>query len=224
MKKIFKYQLLHLLLALLFLMGTAWYVNEDRDLLLGGILGISTASWFWLGILVPIVHQVYVAVVWRLELYRGSFTSLLGMKKAFVLYAIGFTVLFLGRLVIIIPLALGNAHTLAVEPYLAYALAGILTPLIGYLLYSVIKYFTIVRAFGIDHFDKEYKAPYVKEGIFKYTSNGMYSVGLSILFLPGLLLLSKAAIFVALFNYLYIWVHYYCTELPDMKEIYGSTP
>jgi hypothetical protein len=54
--------------------------------------------------------------------------------------------------------------------------------------------------------------------------NGMYVVGLMVLYLPGLLLLSKAAIVAALFNHVYIWVHYYCTERPDMLEIYGDTP
>ncbi len=45
-----------------------------------------------------------------------------------------------------------------------------------------------------------------------------------ILYLPGLLLLSKAALAVALFNDIYIWVHYYCTERPDMETIYGKAP
>jgi len=52
----------------------------------------------------------------------------------------------------------------------------------------------------------------------------MYVYGLLILYLPGLFLLSKAALLVALFNHVYIWVHYYCTEQPDMKVIYGKTP
>ena len=52
----------------------------------------------------------------------------------------------------------------------------------------------------------------------------MYVVGLAVLYLPGLLLLSEAAILVAFFNHIYIWVHYYTTEQPDMKTIYGNTP
>ncbi|OQY41235.1 MAG: hypothetical protein B6227_05875 [Fusobacteriia bacterium 4572_74] len=92
----------------------------------------------------------------------------------------------------------------------------------NFLIYSVKKHFMFERAFGIDHFDKGYSVPYVKNGIFKYTNNGMYVFGLVILYLPGLLLLSKAAILVAFFNHLYIWVHYYTTELPDMKYIYNE--
>jgi hypothetical protein len=65
---------------------------------------------------------------------------------------------------------------------------------------------------------------YVEGGIFRFTNNGMYVYGLMILYLPGLLLFSKAALIVALFNHIYIWIHYYCTERPDMKVIYGEMP
>jgi len=224
MKKIFQYQFYHLLLALLFLMASAWIYNEDRDVALGGYYGLSSTTWFIIAILTPVIHQLYVAVIWRLELYKQTFTTWLGMRKAFVLYAIGFAILFVGRLIVIIFLALSNRDTLAIEPMYAYVLAVILTVLSLYLFYSVKRYFTLERAFGIDHFDKSYDVPFVKGGIFKYTSNGMYIYGLLILFVPGLVLLSKAALIAALFNYLYIWVHFYCVEEPDMKEIYGSTP
>jgi len=103
-------------------------------------------------------------------------------------------------------------------------LASLIAPVVIYLFYSVIRYFTIKRAYGIDHFDKNYNEPYVIGGIFRYTDNGMYVYGLLILYLPGLLLFSKAALIVALFNHVYVWVHYYCTERPDMKAIYGKTP
>lgn len=60
----------------------------------------------------------------------------------------------------------------------------------------------------------------VKRGIFKYSANAMYVFGFLILWVPGILLQSKAAVLLALFNHIYIWVHYYFTELPDMKMIY----
>ena len=64
------------------------------------------------------------------------------------------------------------------------------------------------------------KESFVNKGIFKYTSNGMYLFGFLILWIPGLLLQSKAALIIALFNHIYIWVHYYFTEQPDIKIIY----
>jgi len=74
---------------------------------------------------------------------------------------------------------------------------------------------------GIDHFDSSYgDRPLVKEGIYRYVNNGMYLFGVAIIWIPGLVYLSKAALLSALFTHLYIWVHYYCTEKPDMKRIY----
>ena len=80
------------------------------------------------------------------------------------------------------------------------------------------------RAFGIDHFfpEKYKNVSMVKQGIFKHTSNGMYIFGFLTLWIPGILLKSKAAILIALFHHLYIWVHYYFTEKPDMKIIYAD--
>ena len=91
--------------------------------------------------------------------------------------------------------------------------------------YSVFKYFGINRAFGIDHFKPEkYKnRTFVKKGIFKYTPNGMYKFVFLLLWIPGILFQSKAALIAALFQHIYIWIHYYFTELPDMKFIYKKT-
>jgi len=135
-----------------------------------------------------------------------------------------FSLLFVCRLIFIVILAISNQGSLSINPLYAYLIAALITPVVIYLFYSVIRYFTIERAYGIDHFDKNYSEPYVKEGIFRYTDNGMYIYSILILYLPGLLLLSKTALIVALFNHVYIWVHYYCTERPDMKVIYGKTP
>ena len=64
--------------------------------------------------------------------------------------------------------------------------------------------------------------PFVKEGIFRFTSNAMYTYGFLILWIPGLVLYSKAALIAAGFNHIYIWVHYYTTELPDIQYIYNG--
>jgi len=224
MRNLFRYQLWHLisLFALLFIIQGI--ISDKEENLQGLLWGVSTTVWFWFAIAVPVIHQVYVWLVWRIELFFNVFTRRFGVKKSFTMYAAGFSILFVGRLIAIIVLAVSNQGSLIINPYLAYIAALIITPLVIYLFYSVKKYFTIERAYGIDHFDKDYNEPYVKQGIFKYTDNGMYVYGLMILYLPGLLLFSKAALVAALFNHLYIWVHYYCTERPDMKVIYGNTP
>jgi len=111
-----------------------------------------------------------------------------------------------------------------ISPAFSYILSGILIIPTIYLFYSVAKYFGMDRAFGIDHFHPEIikNEPFIKQGIFRYTSNGMYLYGFLILWIPGVLLQSKAALLIALFNHIYIWVHYYFTELPDIKMIYGE--
>ena len=90
-------------------------------------------------------------------------------------------------------------------------------------MYSVGHYFGIDRVYGIDHFDPSYRSkPLVKDGMFKYTDNAMYKFGFLILWTIALVFLSQAALLAAAFNQLYIWVHFYCTELPDIRRIYAA--
>ena len=223
-QKIFRHQIWHLFSLVIFIISIKLYVSNRPEIIDGAFWGLSTSSWFCLAIVIPIIHQIYVWLVWRLELYQKLFTKHYGLIIAFKFYAIGFSLLFISRLITIIILAYSNKETLHINPMLSYALALVITPPVIYLFYSVKKYFTIERAYGIDHFDENYNEPYVKKGIFKYTDNGMYIFGLMILYLPGLLFLSEAALLVALFNHVYIWVHYFFTEKPDMVAIYGNAP
>lgn len=223
-KMIFKNQMWNLILTIVLVLLLRFITSYDENFLVGSLWEISTNIWFWFAITIPILHQMYVFIVWRFEFYTSIFTKKLGLEKGFKIYSIGFLVLFVLRLITIIFLAYSNKSTMHINPVYAYIIAIIITPFVIYLFYSVKKYFTFERALGIDHFDKEYSVPYVKKGIFKYTKNGMYIYGLMILYLPGLLMLSKSAIIVAFFNHLYIWVHYYTLELPDMKTIYKKTP
>lgn len=222
MKEVFRHQKWNLISIIFFIALLQLLVFYSDTMILGNLWGVETIVWFWVAVSIPIIHQTYVWLVWRLELYKSTFTSRFGLKRAFNVYSIGFTILFFGRVAAILILAISSRNTFPIYPFAAYLLVAVITPLIIYLAYSVIKYFTLARAFGIDHFDKNYKVPYVKQGIFRFTNNGMYIYGLMILYLPGLLLFSKAALLVALFNHLYIWIHYYCTEQPDMKVIYGN--
>jgi len=223
-KKIFGYQIWHLVSVIILIAITQKFISINYDTTDGELWGIGTKAWFWIAIAIPIFHQVYVWIIWRLELYNDTFTSRYGVQRAFKIYSVGFSLLFACRLIFIIILAISSQGSLSINPLYTYLMVALIIPVVIYLFYSVIRYFTIERAYGIDHFDKNYNEPYVKGGIFRYTDNGMYVYGLLILYLPGLLLLSKTALIVALFNHVYIWVHYYCTERPDMKVIYGKAP
>ena len=114
----------------------------------------------------------------------------------------------------------GSSHT---DLRILNVIALVLLVPILYLVYSLVKYFGLKRALGIDHFDTSYREKsLVQKGIFKYVKNSMYVFGLLILWLPGLLLASKAALLAALFGHVYIWVHYFTVEQPDMIHIYGN--
>jgi len=217
----FQGQALHYLLLAVLLAGVV--AVADADVLAGQFLGLPTGDWLVIAIAVPILHQFYVWLAWRSELHHAWISRTFGRPAGFRYYAVGFAILFVSRLLTIIALALANRNSLHLSPALARVLAfGLLLPVL-YLSYSVVRFFGVERALGIDHFDARYRTvPLVNAGIFRFTDNGMYMCGFLALWIPSLLWRSRAALLAALFNHLYIWVHYYCTELPDMRQIYGS--
>ena len=189
----------------------------------GTLWGISTPGWSILAVALAILHQVYVWFCWRTQLHGSWLTRVLG-TQGFPAYAVGFTILGISRLSAVFFLAVSNRGTLSVDLTALRILSIIALIPAVYLLYSVMRYFTVRRAFGIDHFDEAYRSkPFVRKGIFRFTRNGMYTYGLLLLWVPALWCASLAALCIALFYHTYIWVHYYSTELPDMKRIYGET-
>ena len=133
-------------------------------------------------------------------------------------------ILFIARPITIIALAIANRGNLVVNPFILYGLAAILAVPAVYATYSVMRYFGLKRAFGIDHFDPAYRdMPPVTGGIYRYTSNAMYVYVFLLLWVIGLLAAAPAALLAAFFSHAYIWVHYYCTEKPDMDYLYGDT-
>ena len=219
--KILEKQFWHLIsLAILIYGVIALLKNSPLE---GEFWGIATRVWLIYSIGIAIVHQVYVLIVWRLELYYSHISKIFG-KTGFTLYAIGFTILFIPRLLFIIALGISSKNSLTLDPIISYSLAILLSMIVIYLMYSVLKYFGFKRAYGIDHFNRSFSdVPFVKQGIFRFSNNAMYKFGLLILWIPGLLLFSKPALVAALFQHIYIWVHFYFTEAPDMKHIYGKS-
>lgn len=189
----------------------------------GQLWGIRTGIWFWVAVAVPIVHQIVVPLIWRGELYHRWMTKNFG-EKAFLVYKVIFTIFLVGRPISLILLGLANKNTLPLNPIFAYLLAFLLFLPAAYSMYSVLHYFGIDRAYGIDHFEPEtYRnKPFVKEGMFKYTDNAMYKFVFLALWSLALIFLSRAALLVAIFNHIYIWVHFYFTELPDIHYIYAD--
>jgi hypothetical protein len=218
---IFEGQWLHALGLIVLLSGCVWAAQWPQ-VQQGELWGLRAIDWYWIAILTAVAHQVYVWLSWRIELCRQGLTALLG-SAAFPAFAFGFAALGIARVVLMFLLGYANQASLALAP-LAMGVAAVvaLVPAL-YLFYSVARYFTFPRAFGADHFDPAYRTmPFERRGIFHFTSNGMYVFGFLLLWVPGLWWGSAGALAAALFNHLYIWVHYYATERPDMTRIYGS--
>lgn len=218
---VFEKQGQHLLMIALLLAGAGW-ATRIPGVLEGSHRGIPTSKWFWWSIAIPIIHQVWVWLCWRLELHHKALSSSLG-DWGFRTYAIGFATASFFRFYTIVGLGLANRGSLDISQTLLNVLALVMSIPTIYLFYSVGRYFSYQRALGADHFDESYRTkPLERRGIFRFTRNGMYIYGFFSIWIPGLLFASKAALLSAAFSHIYIWVHYYCTEKPDMGRIYGQ--
>lgn len=218
---VFEKQVQHLVLLLLLLAGTAWAAH-NMDLSTGSFQGISTSVWFWWSIALPVLHQVWVVICWRLELHRRWLSQNLG-EWGFRIYAAGFAFFSAGRIYTMIAVSIADQGSLEVSRTILNGIALAITIPAVYLFYSVARYFGFRRALGADHFDSSFRdSPFVRRGIFRFTRNGMYTFGMAAFWIPGLVWASRAGLLSAAFTHLFIWVHYFCTELPDMRRIYGA--
>lgn len=189
----------------------------------GEWLGVSDTEWFWASVVAAIVHQVIVAFIFRAQLGWSILTRLFG-KADMLVWGIVFMPLLIARPILILGVAVANAGTADLPRAFELAAGTALMIPAVYAGYSVGRYFGIDRALGGDHFRQRYREmPMVREGAFAWTSNAMYALVFLGLWGIALLTGSLAALAAALFQHAYIWVHYYCTEAPDMALIYGGT-
>lgn len=181
------------------------------------LLGQPSPVLFWIAVSVPVAHQVFVWLAWRLELRARPERGLL----SFPAYHSIFFALFGGRFVALLALAWTDSGSLQLGTGLRALLTAPLLVVGAYAMYSVVRYFGLARAAGADHFDSRYRdMPLVKRGIFRFTSNGMYLYAFWLFWAVAVGFNSAAALAVAAFSHVYIWVHYYATEKPDMAYLY----
>lgn len=174
---------------------------------------------FWLTIAIPVAHQVFVWFAWRLELNARLVRRTIGFRW----YLVVFFVLFISRFVALLALAWWDRGTLGLSVAARVALTLLLAAPGLYAAYSVKRYFGFARAAGADHFDPAYREmPLVTGGIFRYTQNGMYGVVFLLVWATAVAFDSSAALIAAAFSHAYIWVHYWATEKPDMRYLYGG--
>ncbi len=198
-------------------LGVKWTaLSESR------LFGLDARVWFTISLAVPVLHQMYVWLAWRSELCYSTVTRRLG-SRAFVIYQTVFMILLVARPVSLTLLVIADHDSLDLPIPVRVVLCVILGLPAAYTLYSVVRYFGMARAAGIDHFDESCRSmPLVKQGIFRYSSNSMYTFAFLALWVIAIAGASWSALVVALVSHAYIWVHYFCTERPDMKLIYGS--
>ena len=212
----FKNQILHLGGTIfLFYIGTQFVDLENNT---NTFIGINALSWFIIAMSIPLIHQSYVWICWRSELCWKLISSTIGFKG----YVIIFFILIISRLSAIV-LCFVDYGSLYVPGWFAWILAIIIFIPGAYTMYSVKKYFGFLRAAGADHFDPKYREmPFEKRGIFKWTPNAMYVFAIGIPFAFATATGSLSMFVVAIYTYISIWLHYFCTEKEDFKVIYGN--
>jgi hypothetical protein len=140
-----------------------------------------------------------------------------------VIYQVVFFLLFSARPVSLILLAIADHGSFELMIPARVVICVVLGLPAVYTAYSVARDFGMGRASGADHFDASYgKLPLVNGGIFRFTNNAMYTYAFLFFWIIAIAGASSAALVVAFFSHAYIWVHYFCTERPDMEVIYGS--
>lgn len=186
--------------------------------------------WYALSIATPVLHQLVVWFCWRLQLTHASFTRIFG-KYDLTVWAAVFLPLLAMRMITLVIVGLLDSNSITTsfrEPFLMFTgarwlliFACILPAAYG--IWSVIRYFGLVRALGADHFRSAYRSmPLETRGAYRLSDNVMYSMVFLLFWAVALILDSPLALISAAFQHAYIWVHYYCTEEPDMRVIYGS--
>jgi len=223
--KILNKQIWHVLSLFILLFSVNYILSSTNKIYEGTLWNINSKLWLYLTIISAIIHQTYVLICWRYELFYKGITKFFG-DNGFKYYKVGFAILIISRPILIILLSISNSMTIDIGNTISYLASFFLIIPAIYGQYSVFKYFGINKAFGLDHFEPEKfkNEPFVKKGIFKFSSNAMYIFVFLFLWVPGIFFQSKAALLAALFQHIYIWIHYFFTELPDMKYIYGKTP
>lgn len=210
----------HLLIAFFLIVGATALLMGDAHP--PRILGQTSVGWAVTSIWLAVLHQVIVAIVFRLQLHKGIMTRMFGQRDLTVWSAI-FMPLLAARPITVILTGWADTRSPPGFTVLNFIIGAMLLAVAIWGMHSTLKYFTLRRAVGGDHFREEIRSlPKVHGGLFDHTDNGMYGVVFFGLWGIALLFGSWNALIVALFQHAYIWVHMYTTEAPDMRRLYGD--
>jgi hypothetical protein len=147
----------------------------------------------------PLIHQGYVWLCWRSELCWKTISRTIGFKGYVLIFFIISILRFSG-----IGLCFADYGTWYTPGWIAWSISVLIFIPFVYTMYSVKKYFGFMRATGIDHFD------------------AMYTFAIALFFGFAVSAGSKAMFVFAVYTYIGVWLHYFCTEREDFKVIYGN--
>ena len=212
----FRHQIWHIGgLIVLFYVGCKIVNFENNSNL---FLEINAKNWFLFSMMTPLLHQGYVWLCWRSELCWKTISRTIGFKGYVLIFFIIAILRFFS-----VGLCFADYGTWYTPGWIAWSVSVLIFIPFIYTMYSVKKYFGFTRAIGIDHFDPSYKdKPFERRGIFKWTPNAMYVFTIPIFFGFAISTGSKAMFVFAVYTYIGIWLHYFCTEKEDFKIIYGN--
>ena len=217
--ELFRGQFQHMIMAVLMTVGACSMLRATG----GRFLGLSAMDWAYASIAMGLFNQIMVAIIFRTQLHLNIMVRLFG-QNALKVWGAMFLPFLAGRPLVLLGAGLADPGTLGGDRTLQLIIGTILVIPGIWTMHSVLKYFTINRALGGDHFFDEYlNMPIVDQGAFRYSSNAMYSFVFTGLWGVAILTGSWNAAVLALFYHAYIWVHMYCTERPDMDILYRET-
>ncbi len=179
----------------------------------------------WIAMSACVLHQAWVVAWWRPELHGKRVTARFGYPLGFRLFQVGFAALAFVRVSTVWWLAMAEpGGAMLPDPWRAVAV-GVMAVAFVSIMASVKLTFGMERAFGLDHWEPERcrELGYVARGLHRWVPNAMYVFAPSVLFVAAIGWGSYPALVVCLANWALLWVHYYCTEKPDLETIYGSS-
>ncbi len=208
-----------------------WQRQPLHLLLAALVCGLTAVAWpqatplFWGTVAVALLHHAWVALWWRSELHGKRVTGRFGYPLGFRIYAVGFAIIALCRISVVWLLAWKEPGDLGVPQALQAPVAGASLLLFATLMASVKLTFGMQRAFGLDHWEPQrcIDMGFVRRGLHRLTPNAMYTFAPSVLLVSVFWWDSRSALVASLANWALLWVHYYCTEKPDMARIYGAS-
>jgi len=213
-----QYHAASLVLLLLLMGGALWMPGMTA----GRYLGVDTVTWYSITVVLVVLHHLYVWFCWRAELHHQTLSELFG-SAGFTVYATGALFFLLARPILVVVVGVANRNSLWIPDLVCRVLTVVLALLSGGAIYATLQRMSFQQVLGADHFHEQIpERGLTRDGIFRYVSNPLFTLGMLGLWIPGVIFRSKAALVLALFQHVYVWVHYVTIECPDIQVLYPN--